>query len=192
MFTAQWAQGTEKAIYINRTLRPLSDILGCRIDADPTSDVPRSVWPGRYRRRRRGNCPVAVGRQRSIDGRWRRGHLPSGQAVDDDKLLPLGVGRASDAIDRRESVLSQLMNRCLTSPTCNYKTSTLSLSLSLSRSVYHRQLHSFFFCANWQPATTNHRLSRQRRTRYVALVSCNCTSVCVIWDILTLTFDLLT
>jgi len=50
MSAARRAPRTEKAIYINRgrrrALRPLSDILGCRIDADPTPLFPGSTVRG--------------------------------------------------------------------------------------------------------------------------------------------------
>jgi len=108
---------TEKAIYINRrpALRPSSDILGCRIDAD------RAVRPRDGRRRYgRWNCPVARARRRrrrSIDGRrrgGRHGHL-AGKTSTATNFSHWVLGARRVAIDRRASVLGRLMNRCVTS-----------------------------------------------------------------------------
>jgi len=71
------APQTEKAIYINRARRPLSDILGCRIDADPTTPVlPDATVRGVTDVGGGGGGEIARlrrwwngGRRRSIDGR---------------------------------------------------------------------------------------------------------------------------
>jgi len=129
MSAPRWAPETEKAIYISWTpppfpVRPLSDILGCRIDVDLPG---ATVWgvtdlsDGEIARlRRRWSC---LCRRQSIDGWWRHGHLARRAKTSTTATNFSHWAVRVAGCDRPTSVLGRLMNRCVTSTRRNDKIS---------------------------------------------------------------------